>query len=35
VAKGKLIAQRNSMANYVTQVQALFDEFESVRRCWP
>jgi glycosyltransferase involved in cell wall biosynthesis len=35
IAKGKLIAQRNSMANYVTQVQALFDEFESVRRCWP
>ncbi len=35
VAKGKLIAARNSMPNYVTQVQALFDEFESVRRCWP
>lgn len=35
VAKGKLIAARNSMPNYLTQVQALFDEFESVRRCWP
>ena len=35
VAKGKLIAARNSMPNYVAQVQALFDEFESVRRCWP
>jgi glycosyltransferase involved in cell wall biosynthesis len=35
VTKGKLIAQRNSMASYVTQVQMLFDEFETVRRCWP
>ena len=35
VAKGKLIAVRNSMPNYVTQVHALFDEFESVRCCWP
>jgi glycosyltransferase involved in cell wall biosynthesis len=35
VAKGKLIAERNSMSNYVAQMQTLFDEFESVRRCWP
>jgi glycosyltransferase involved in cell wall biosynthesis len=35
VAKGKLIAARNSMSNYVAQMQALFDEFESVRCCWP
>ena len=35
VAKGRLIAKRNSMSNYVVQMQALFDEFESVRRCWP
>lgn len=35
VAKGRLIAQRNSMSNYVLQMHALFDEFESVRRCWP
>jgi glycosyltransferase involved in cell wall biosynthesis len=35
IAKGKFIAQHNSMSNYVVQVQALFDEFEAVRRCWP
>jgi glycosyltransferase involved in cell wall biosynthesis len=35
VAKGRIIASRNSVANYFVQVQALFDEFESVRRCWP
>ncbi len=35
VAKGKVIAARKSMSNYVAQVQALFDEFESVRCCWP
>jgi len=35
VVKGKLIAACNSMSSYVAQVQALFDEFESVRRCWP
>jgi glycosyltransferase involved in cell wall biosynthesis len=35
VGKGRLIAERNSMSNYVLQIQALFDEFESVRRCWP
>ncbi len=35
VAKGRIIASRNSVPNYFLQVQALFDEFESVRRCWP
>jgi glycosyltransferase involved in cell wall biosynthesis len=35
VAKGRVIASRNSLSNYVAQVQALFDEFEAVRRCWP
>jgi glycosyltransferase involved in cell wall biosynthesis len=35
VAKGRIIASRNSVANYFVQVQKLFDEFEAVRRCWP
>jgi glycosyltransferase involved in cell wall biosynthesis len=35
VAKGRIIASRNSVSSYVAQVQALFDEFEAVRRCWP
>jgi glycosyltransferase involved in cell wall biosynthesis len=35
VAKGRIIANRNSVSNYVAQVQALCDEFEAVRRCWP
>lgn len=34
VAKGRVIAHRNSVSNYFGQVQALFDEFEAVRRCW-
>jgi glycosyltransferase involved in cell wall biosynthesis len=35
IAKGRTIANRNSVSNYFVQVQALFDEFEAVRRCWP
>lgn len=34
VAKGRAIAARNTVANYVERVQDLFDEFEAVRRTW-
>ncbi|MBL8550623.1 MAG: glycosyltransferase [Hyphomonadaceae bacterium] len=35
VEKGRKIAERNTVSNYVERVQDLFDEFAATRRCWP